>query len=126
MALDSAVEYNSYLVEQAVVDKGYMSKFIEVQRQRGASHGERFAAFLGIKEDVANDEEEAIKQDVEMTSVIQRSSPAVTQLPKVGLPTLHERDVISKMMMLFSPESSSTATSSSECRNVLRSLQKVI
>ncbi len=52
--LDIAVGYESFAVEQAVVDKSYMSQLVEIQQQRGAVGGRRFMEFLMAKESLPN------------------------------------------------------------------------
>lgn len=44
--LDQAVDTDSYEIEQAIVDKGYMAQLIEVQRMRGATGGDKFHRLL--------------------------------------------------------------------------------
>ncbi|XP_054707879.1 integrator complex subunit 1-like [Uloborus diversus] len=71
--LDLAVEYDSFSVEQAVLDKTYMSQLVEVQHRRGASGGHSFAKLL-LDPDTAemNVDSDNIPNQ---TPVIQRAPP---------------------------------------------------
>lgn len=71
--LDLAVDYDKYSVEQAVLDKSYMSQLVEVQHRRGASGGEKFANLL------LDSDSTEMNMDCEsvpnQTPVIQRAPP---------------------------------------------------
>ncbi|XP_035215176.1 integrator complex subunit 1-like [Stegodyphus dumicola] len=71
--LDLAVEFDSFSVEQAVLDKSYMSQLVEVQHRRGASGGVKFAKLLldADSTEMNTDCDTVLNQ----TPVIQRAPP---------------------------------------------------
>ncbi|KAG8191071.1 hypothetical protein JTE90_008385 [Oedothorax gibbosus] len=71
--LDVAVEVDSYSVEQAVLDKSYMSQLVEVQHRRGATGGEKFAQLLLDGDSVETPMDTDILPN--QTTVIQRAPP---------------------------------------------------
>lgn len=72
--LDLAVEYDSLAVEQVVVDKAYMSQLVEVQHQRGAIGGMKFAQLLLDRDDDNIKLEDSTPLPAQ-TPVIQRAPP---------------------------------------------------
>ncbi|GAB6028979.1 Integrator complex subunit 1 [Chamberlinius hualienensis] len=124
-SLDEAVEYNSDLVQQAVADKSYMAKLVEVQQQRGANHGDVFAGHLGLKDpDVMEDIEEK-SPDTNVLSRIKRSSPIVVAPPPKPLPVVGQKDIYEKLMAIFDPKGPAPGRRA-ESINLLRSIQKLI
>ncbi|XP_066292608.1 integrator complex subunit 1-like [Branchiostoma lanceolatum] len=73
ICLDEAVTHNPLAMQQAVVDKAYMSQLVEVQHMRGVVGGEKFKAFLNDNGSLSTGEStsQGAVADVEMISPVE-------------------------------------------------------
>ncbi|CAH1273051.1 INTS1 [Branchiostoma lanceolatum] len=73
ICLDEAVTHNPLAMQQAVVDKAYMSQLVEVQHMRGVVGGEKFKAFLNDNGSLSTGEStsQGAVVDVEMISPVE-------------------------------------------------------
>ncbi|XP_071035573.1 integrator complex subunit 1-like [Parasteatoda tepidariorum] len=115
--LDLAVEFDSFSVEEAVVDKSYMSQLVEVQHRRGASGGEKFAKLLleNDSTDMSYDCDAVPNQ----TPVIQRAPPKLS--------TAIDPDSISiSLVKLLGLNLSSGVLSAKQEQDLFKGLQKAL
>lgn len=114
--LDIAVGYESFAVEQAVVDKSYMSQLVEIQQQRGAVGGRRFMEFLMAKESLPNDEDEL------------ELMPLPSQIAKIlpAKPTIASEacTIVDQLAILFNLHHSVPPCTKKEQLEILRSIEK--
>lgn len=114
--LDLAVEYDSFSVEQAVLDKAYMSQLVEVQHRRGATGGEKFAKLL-VDADLTD-----MNMDCDtvpnQTPVIQRAPPK--------LPTAVGVDSLSVSLIKLLGLNTSLVLNAKQEQELFKGLQKAL
>ncbi|CAL1270879.1 unnamed protein product [Larinioides sclopetarius] len=115
--LDLAVEVDSFSVEQAVLDKCYMSQLVEVQHRRGASGGEKFAKLL-----LDNDAAE-ISMDLD---AVQNQTPVIQRAPP-KLPTAIGVESVSiSLVKLLGLNTSYGILSAKQEQEIFKGLQKAL
>lgn len=114
--LDLAVDYDKFSVEQAVIDKSYMSQLVEVQHRRGATGGEKFAKLL-LDSDLAenNMDCEAVPNQ---TPVIQRAPPK--------LPTAISVEFLSISLIKLLGLNTTTVLTAKQEQDLFKGLQKAL
>ncbi|GIY65222.1 integrator complex subunit 1 [Caerostris extrusa] len=115
--LDLAVEMDSYSVEQAVLDKCYMSQLVEVQHRRGASGGEKFAKLL------IDNESTDTSMDVD---TVQNQTPVIQKAPP-KLPTAIGVESFSiSLVKLLGLNPSYGILSAKQEQDIFKGLQKAL
>ncbi|GFQ87230.1 integrator complex subunit 1 [Trichonephila clavata] len=115
--LDLAVEMDSFSVEQAVLDKCYMSQLVEVQHRRGASGGDKFAKLL-----LDNDSAEMTMD----TDTVQNQTPVIQRAPP-KLPTAIGVDSVSiSLVKLLGLNTQYGILSAKQEQDIFKGLQKAL
>ncbi|XP_023242494.1 integrator complex subunit 1-like [Centruroides sculpturatus] len=116
--LDLAVEYDSSAVEQVVVDKAYMSQLVEVQHQRGAVGGTKFAQLLLDRDD------DNVK--LEDSSPLPAQTPVIQRAPPKPPTPLSPKVIHHSLLQLFLIDKSAGILTSRQQQDLFKRLQKAL
>lgn len=114
--LDLAVEFDHYSVEQAVLDKSYMSQLVEVQHRRGASGGEKFAKLLL--------DSDSVEMSMECDSV-PNQTPVIQRAPP-KLPTAISVEALSVSLIKLLGLNPSAVLNAKQEQDLFKGLQKAL
>ncbi|XP_071443700.1 integrator complex subunit 1 [Hetaerina americana] len=124
--LDTAVEADSFAVEEVVVDKAYMAQLVKVLHQRGATGGHKFVEVLQLQETKLPDVTHIVTH---ICSTTRKKLPSIASVPPVHMmqhqgagSRLKPEDVPTLLSQLYSPLAADT-----ECgHSAFRILQKAL
>ncbi|XP_078691976.1 integrator complex subunit 1-like [Branchiostoma floridae x Branchiostoma belcheri] len=118
ICLDEAVTHNPLAMQQAVVDKAYMSQLVEVQHMRGVVGGEKFKAFLNDHGSLST----GAVADVEMTSPVEEERGLSRRPQPSYRPPSTEAGWMQEIVKLFPVDPGAQVTSSMK-KDIVKGIQ---
>ncbi|XP_078609542.1 integrator complex subunit 1-like isoform X2 [Branchiostoma floridae x Branchiostoma japonicum] len=124
ICLDEAVTHNPLAMQQAVVDKAYMSQLVEVQHMRGVVGGEKFKAFLNDHGSLSTGESTAqgAVGDVEMVSPVEEERGLPRRPQPSYRPPSTEAGWMQEIVKLFPVDPGAQVTSAMK-KDIVKGIQ---